>query len=120
MTCPLNYSPITVGSCVRYNQILCNTANEYNPSTGIFTVQTNGTYSISVSMMSGMLTSHLTLRKLGISSTYMVWLYTGTNYNMASQTINCELVVGDTMCVYAQSGSSLFSVYNTFTAVRIS
>ena len=68
-------------------------------------------------MMSGTFTAHTTLRKNGI---IMVWLYTGNQYDMASQTINCDLVEGDVLCVQMQSGSSLFSVYNTFTAVRIS
>ena len=76
-----------------------------------------GVYSVSVSMMSGTVTAHATLRK---NEAILVWLFTNKEYDMASQTINIQLVEGDEIWVQmTNQASSLFDVYNTFSAVRI-
>ncbi|XP_071176381.1 thrombospondin-1-like [Mytilus edulis] len=88
-------------------------------SSGIFTVLPGlgGVYSVSVTMMSGYVTAHTTLRKNGA---ILVWLFTNNKYDMASQTINIQLVEGDRIWVQmTNQASSLFDVYNTFSAVRI-
>ncbi|CAG2214168.1 HMCN [Mytilus edulis] len=88
-------------------------------SKGIFTVPPGmgGVYSVSVSMMSGTVTAHATLRK---NEAILVWLFTNKEYDMASQTINIQLVEGDEIWVQmTNQASSLFDVYNTFSAVRI-
>ncbi|VDI18351.1 Hypothetical predicted protein [Mytilus galloprovincialis] len=85
-------------------------------SSGIFTVLPGlgGVYSVSVTMMSGSVTAHTTLRKNGA---ILVWLFTNKEYDMASQTINIQLVVGDRIWVQmTNQASSLFDVYNTFSA----
>ncbi|VDI36604.1 Hypothetical predicted protein [Mytilus galloprovincialis] len=119
-TLPLGNTPVSVGNRVKYNQVHCVTGNPpvYNLGTGIFTVPTGraGVYSVSVSMMSGFQSSHLTMRKNGV---VLVWLFTSNDYNMASQTVNVNLAEGDLIFVQMNSGSSLFSVYNTFSAVKV-
>ena len=60
-TLPLGFTPVSIGSKVRYNQILLNKGGEY--TSGLFTVNTKGLYHVSVSMMSGRVTSHTTLKK---------------------------------------------------------
>ena len=98
--------------------MLCTDAG-YNHYTGIFTVGAGkaGNYLVSVTMMSGLVTAHTTLRKNGA---IYVWLYTGNQYDMATQTVCMELAEGDTIWVQMNNkASSLFDVYNTFTAVRI-
>ncbi|VDI15734.1 Hypothetical predicted protein [Mytilus galloprovincialis] len=106
-------------SKVRYDQIIYNPQNEYSPITGIFTVgnELGGVYSVSVSMMSGRVPAHTTIMKNG---ELLVWLFTNNSYDMASQSITVELSAGDKVWVQiANSGSSLFSVYNTFSAFQI-
>ncbi|XP_063443408.1 uncharacterized protein LOC134723790 [Mytilus trossulus] len=104
---------------IRYNQMLC-TDDGYNYHTGTFTVGTGkaGNYLVSVTMMSGLhVTAHTTLRKNGA---IYVWLYTGYHYDMATQTVCMKLADGDKIWVQMNNkASSLFDVYNTFTAVRI-
>ncbi|VDI17779.1 Hypothetical predicted protein [Mytilus galloprovincialis] len=88
-------------------------------SNGIFTVLPGmgGVYLVSATMMSGSVTGHTTLRKNGA---ILVWLFTNNEYDMASQTINIHLVEGDRIWVQmTNQASSLFDVYNTFSAVRI-
>ncbi|VDI18354.1 Hypothetical predicted protein [Mytilus galloprovincialis] len=88
-------------------------------SKGIFSVLPGmgGIYSVSVTMMSGSVTGHTTLRKNG---DILVWLFTNKEYDMASQTITIQLVEGDKIWVQmTNQASSLFDVYNTFSAVRI-
>ncbi|VDI05741.1 Hypothetical predicted protein [Mytilus galloprovincialis] len=114
-TLPLGFTPVSIGSKVRYNRILLNKGGEY--TSGLFTVKTKGLYHVSVSMMSGSVTSHTTLRR---NNVVLVWLFTNRNeYDMASQSINLELNVGDVISVQVNTGSNLFSVYNTFSAVCI-
>ncbi|XP_063410732.1 uncharacterized protein LOC134693756 [Mytilus trossulus] len=119
-TLPSGNTTVSVGNRVKYNQIHSATGDPpvYDIDTGIFTVPTGrtGVYSVSVSMMSGFQSSHLTLRKNGV---IMVWLFTSKDYNMASQTISVNLAEGDLIFVQMNSGASLFSVYNTFSAVKI-
>lgn len=106
-------------SKVRYDQIIYNPLNDYSPTTGIFTVGDGlgGVYSVSVSMMSGRIPAHTTIMKNG---EIVVWLFTNNSYDMASQSITIELSSGDKLWVQiANSGSSLFSVYNTFSAFQI-
>lgn len=111
---------VAVGNKVKYDQVHYVTGSPpvYDLDTGIFTVPTGqaGVYSVSVSMMSGDQPSHLTLRKDGVA---LVWLFTSKDNNMASQTINVNLAEGDLIFVQMNSGSSLFSVYNTFSAVKV-
>lgn len=91
--------------------------SDYNSGSGVFTPSKNGTYSVSVTMMSGTVAAHLTLRKNGV--TY-VWLYTGNEYDMATQNVNMDLKVGDQVWVQMTNAArSLFDVYNTFSAVLI-
>ncbi|XP_076109282.1 thrombospondin-2-like [Mytilus galloprovincialis] len=88
-------------------------------SNGIFTVRPGmgGVYLVSVTIMSGSVTCHTTLRKNGA---ILVWLFTNKEYDMASQTINIQLAEGDRIWVQmTNQASSLFDVYNTFSAVRI-
>nr|CBX41697.1 putative C1q domain containing protein MgC1q48 [Mytilus galloprovincialis] len=101
---------------IRYNQVLLADPG-YNSASGVFTAPMNGTYSVSVTMMSGLVTAHLTLRKNTV--TY-VWLYTGNEYDMATQNVNMNLVIGDQIWVQMTNRATyLFDVYNTFSAVLI-
>ncbi|VDI18353.1 Hypothetical predicted protein [Mytilus galloprovincialis] len=88
-------------------------------SNSIFTVPPGmgGVYLVSVTMMSGTVTGHTTLRKNGA---ILVWLFTNIEYDMASLTINIQLVEGGRIWIQMNNqASSLFDVYNTFSAVRI-
>ncbi|XP_071151366.1 uncharacterized protein [Mytilus edulis] len=117
-TLPGGVNPYGQNEKIRYNRMLCTEAG-YNHYTGIFTVGEGkaGNYLVSVTMMSGFVTAHTTLRKNGA---IYVWLYTGNQYDMATQTVCMELEEGDTIWVQMNNkASSLFDVYNTFTAVRI-
>ncbi|VDI12462.1 Hypothetical predicted protein [Mytilus galloprovincialis] len=123
MTLPSGTTTVGSGNKVKYNTVVDNpTGSGYNPTTGCFTVVAGtgpagaGVYSISVSMMSGFDPSHLTIRK---GSQVLVWLYTDKDYNMASQTINVNLVLADQICVQMETGSDLFDVYNTFSMAKI-
>ncbi|XP_063443256.1 uncharacterized protein LOC134723625 [Mytilus trossulus] len=101
---------------IRYNRMLL-TDSAYNSNSGVYTVTTNGTYSVSVTMMSGTVAAHLTMRK---NSAIYVWLYTGNEYDMATQNVNMNLVIGDQIWMQMNNQASrLFDVYNTFSAVRI-
>ncbi|VDI70493.1 Hypothetical predicted protein [Mytilus galloprovincialis] len=102
-------------SIVKYSVNVDNDQGEY--AGGTFTVPTNGVYSLSVSMMSGLyLTAHCVIYR---NNDRLVWLYTGSSYDMASQTINVRLTANDLITVRMESGTSLFSAYNTFSAIRI-
>lgn len=115
---PGGVQPYQKDSIIKYSEVLDNDGNAYDPSTGIFTVDMDGFYSISVTMMSGLVTAHTTLRKNGA---ILTWLYTNNNYNMASQTVNLQLLANDTIWVQMNNKASrLFDVYNTFSAVWIS
>lgn len=106
------------GSIVKYGTKLINgdLASDYDPVTSIYTVPHNGIYKVTVTMMSGLVTGHTTLRKNG---EIIVWLFTYKEYDMATQSINLQLQREDKLWVQMNSGSSLFSVYNTFSAVLI-
>ncbi|XP_071172030.1 complement C1q and tumor necrosis factor-related protein 9-like [Mytilus edulis] len=109
-----HYYPLN--GIIRYNVVLL-ADSAYNSGSGVFTASKNGTYSVSVTMMSGTVAAHLTLRKNGV--TY-VWLYTGNEYDMATQNVNMDLKVGDQVWVQMTNAArSLFDVYNTFSAVLI-
>ncbi|VDI25497.1 Hypothetical predicted protein [Mytilus galloprovincialis] len=119
VTLPSGIQTRSADSRVRYDQIIYNPLNEYNPTTGIFTIgeRLDGVYPLSVSMMPGRVTAHTTLMKNG---EILVWLFTNNSYDMASQSIIIDLSAGDKIWVQiANSGSSLFSVYNTFSALQI-
>ncbi|VDI58799.1 Hypothetical predicted protein [Mytilus galloprovincialis] len=118
-TLPGGVNPYALNAMIKYNKILCTDAG-YNKDTGIFMVSAGmaGNYLVSVTMMSGLVTGYTTLKKNGTPNVY---LYTGTPYEMATQTVYMQLAVGDTIWVEMSfKASSLFDVYNTFTAVRIS
>ncbi|CAG2257871.1 HMCN [Mytilus edulis] len=115
-TLPGGAHPYQNGGLIGYPIKLLDTRGYSN---GILTVLPGmgGVYSISVTMMSGYVTGHTTLRKNGA---ILVWLFTNKEYDMASQTINIQLVEGDRIWVQVNNqASSLFDVYNTFSAVRI-
>ncbi|XP_063398905.1 collagen alpha-1(X) chain-like [Mytilus trossulus] len=119
VTLPSGTQTRSADSKVRYDQIIYNPQNEYSPTTGIFTVGNGlaGVYWMSVSMMSGLVPAHTTIMKNG---EILVWLFTNNSYDMATQSITVELSAGDKIWVQiANSGSSLFSVYNTFSAFKI-
>ncbi|XP_076071792.1 uncharacterized protein LOC143043296 [Mytilus galloprovincialis] len=110
---------VGVGNTVKYSKnITDRTSLAYEKEAGVFTVPANeaGTYSISVTMMSGYAPAHLTLMK---GTDILVWLFTDKTFNMASQTINVALAENDQISVQMKSGSDLFDVYNTFSACRI-
>ncbi|XP_071172028.1 collagen alpha-2(VIII) chain-like [Mytilus edulis] len=117
-TLPLNAQPVPTGSIVKYGTKLINgdLASDYDPVTSIYTVPRTGIYKVTVTMMSGLVTGHTTLRKNG---EIIVWLFTYKEYDMATQSINLQLQREDKLWVQMNSGSSLFSVYNTFSAVLI-
>ncbi|VDI29901.1 Hypothetical predicted protein [Mytilus galloprovincialis] len=117
-TSPLNAQPVPTGSIVKYGSKLINgdLASDYDPVTSIYTVPRTGIYKVTVTMMSGLVTGHTTLRKNG---EIVVWLFTNKEYDMATQSINLQLQLGDEIWVQMNSGSSLYSVYNTFSAVLI-
>ncbi|XP_071172029.1 complement C1q-like protein 2 [Mytilus edulis] len=114
----LNAQPVPTGSIVKYGTKLINgdLASNYDPVTSIYTVPLNGIYKVTVTMMSGLVTGHTTLRKNG---EIVVWLFTSKEYDMATQSINLQMQRGDKLWVQMNNGSSLFSVYNTFSAVLI-
>ncbi|XP_063415223.1 uncharacterized protein LOC134697108 [Mytilus trossulus] len=121
---------VGIGNKVKYNtNVLTNpatTVSGYDPSTGIFTVLSTtaggagagaGVYSLSVSMMvDGTKPTHLTLRK---GAEILVWLFAHQRFNMASQTINVNLVEGDQIFVQMNTGNELFDVYNTFSVAKV-
>ncbi|XP_063443292.1 uncharacterized protein LOC134723665 [Mytilus trossulus] len=99
---------------VQYNQILVPDAN-YNA--GKYKATVAGNYLVSVTMMSGTVAAHTTLRKNG---PIYVWLYTGNRYDMATQTVCMQLAVDDEIWVQMTNAASiLFDVYNTFTVVKL-
>ncbi|XP_063422793.1 uncharacterized protein LOC134707167 [Mytilus trossulus] len=113
-TLPTGQNSYQTNAIIQYNRILCPTAN-YNDGKYIVTVA--GNYLVSVTMMSGTVTAHTTLRKNGA---IYVWLYTGNQYDMATQTVCMQLKVGDTIWVQmTNTASILFDVYNTFTVVKL-
>ncbi|VDI60719.1 Hypothetical predicted protein, partial [Mytilus galloprovincialis] len=117
-TLPGGNNPYPKDGDIIYNKMLCKDPG-YKSITGIFTVGTGmaGSYLVSVTMMSGTVTAHTTLRKNG---DIYVWLYTSNQYDMATQTVCMQLEVGDKIWVQmTNQASSLFDVYNTFSAVRI-
>ncbi|VDI39328.1 Hypothetical predicted protein [Mytilus galloprovincialis] len=100
---------------IQYNRILCPNSN-YNA--GKYTVTVAGNYLVSVTMMSGTVTAHTTLMK---NTAIYVWLYTGNQYDMATQTVYMQLAVGEMIWVkMTNKASILFDVYNTFTVVQVS
>lgn len=110
---------VGVGNTVKYNKDINDpTSLAYEKEAGVFTVPANeaGTYSVSVTMMSGYEPAHLTLMK---GTDILVWLFTDKTFNMASQTINVVLAENDQISVQMNSGSDLFDVYNTFSAYKI-
>ncbi|VDI58801.1 Hypothetical predicted protein [Mytilus galloprovincialis] len=118
-TLPGGVNPYALNAMIKYNRMLCPDA-DYNKDTGIFIVGAGmaGNYLVSVTMMSGLVTGYTTIRK---NNAIYVYLYTGRPYEMATQTVYMQLAVGDTIWVQMTiKASSLFDVYNTFTAVRIS
>ncbi|XP_063443407.1 uncharacterized protein LOC134723789 [Mytilus trossulus] len=119
VTLPGGANSYALNAMIKYNQMLY-TDGVYNKDTGIFIVGAGmaGNYLVSVSMMSGTVTGFTTLKKNNIP---YVYLYTRPPYEMATQTVYIQLAVGDTIWVEMTiTASSLFDVYNTFTAVRIS
>ncbi|VDI30050.1 Hypothetical predicted protein [Mytilus galloprovincialis] len=115
-TLPGGVHPYQNGAFIGYPIKLLNNSGYSN---GIFTVLPGmgGVYLVSVTMMSGSVTGHTTLRKNGA---IYVWLFTNKEYDMASQTINIQLAEGDRIWVQmTNQASSLFDVYNTFSAIRI-
>ncbi|XP_063442572.1 thrombospondin-1-like [Mytilus trossulus] len=86
-TLPGGVYPYQNGGLIGYPIKLLDTRGYSN---GIFTVLPGmgGVYSVSVTMMSGSVTGHTTLRKNG---DILVWLFTNKEYDMASQTINIHL-----------------------------
>ncbi|XP_071172031.1 uncharacterized protein [Mytilus edulis] len=114
-TLPTGYhTGVTITPCVKYSRRLCMDPN-YNPLTGIYTVTMNGTYLVSVTMMTGIYAGHCRLTKNKVN---YVWLYTGNQYDMATQTVCMDLVVGNQISVVT-SAPALFDVYNTFTVVKV-
>ncbi|CAG2249589.1 THBS1 [Mytilus edulis] len=115
-TLPGGVHPYQNGAVIGYPIKLLDNSGYSN---GIFTVLPGmgGIYSVSVTIMSGSVTGHTTLRKNGA---ILVWLFTYKEYDMASQTINIQLAEGDRIWVQmTNQASSLFDVYNTFSAIRI-
>ncbi|XP_063441023.1 thrombospondin-1-like isoform X2 [Mytilus trossulus] len=115
-TLPGGVHPYQNGAIIGYPIKLLDNSGYSN---GIFTVLPGmgGVYSVSVTIMSGSVIGHTTLRKNGA---ILVWLFTNKEYDMASQTINIQLAEGDRIWVQmTNQASSLFDVYNTFSAVRI-
>ncbi|CAC5388710.1 C1QL [Mytilus coruscus] len=108
------------GDIIKYSRILTNIGNRYDPSTGIFTVETPGVYSVSTSMIGGIRQCTLaTLRKNG---NILVWLFTGPKWDMASQTIYIAMVKGDKIWVQIQSNILKLNVkhiYHHLNAVLI-
>ncbi|VDI46455.1 Hypothetical predicted protein [Mytilus galloprovincialis] len=110
---------VGVGNKVKYSKEIY-TGSGYDPNTGIFTVTVPGIYLISVTMMSGFSSAHLTVRK-GPAAPGLIlgWLFTDRSFNEACLTIDISLVVDDTIYVQMNSGSDLFDVYNTFSVSKI-
>ncbi|XP_071176365.1 uncharacterized protein [Mytilus edulis] len=99
---------------VQYSRILCPNTN-YNG--GKYKATVAGNYLVSVTMMAGTVTAHTTLRKNGL---IYVWLYTGNQYDMATQTVYMQLAVNEEIWVQMTNKASiLFDVYNTFTVVKL-
>ncbi|CAG2201410.1 BCS1 [Mytilus edulis] len=104
---------------IGYNRVI-NTEFSNSYSNGIYTVSRGnaGRYLVSVTMMSGLVPAWLTLRRN--EAEIYVWLYTGTPWQMATQTVSMALGVSDRISVHMQSTASrLFDVYNTFTVMWI-
>ncbi|VDI55253.1 Hypothetical predicted protein, partial [Mytilus galloprovincialis] len=74
-TLPLGSITVGVGNGVKYSEILENTQHEYLD--GSFAASTSGVYSLSVSMMTGLLSCNLTLRTNGL---ILVWLCANKDY----------------------------------------
>ncbi|VDI42533.1 Hypothetical predicted protein, partial [Mytilus galloprovincialis] len=103
---------------VKYSEIKCADPG-YDPVTGTFTVAAGmaGKYLVSVTMMTGTAAGHLQLIKNAPPA--YVWLYTGNEYDMATQTVCMDLVVGDQVWVQPTYWAMyLFDVYNTFTVIK--
>ncbi|XP_063443252.1 uncharacterized protein LOC134723621 [Mytilus trossulus] len=117
-TLPGGYNTNNLKPCVQYNQVLC-PDDGYNSTTGVFTAEINGTYIVSVTMMTGLVAGHTNLMKN--DGTY-VWLYTGNQWDMATQVVCMDLVEGDRIWVIMANTASytLFDVYNVFSAGLVS
>ncbi|XP_063415519.1 uncharacterized protein LOC134697276 [Mytilus trossulus] len=116
------------GDIVKYNKPIYNGGAAgvaaYNPLTGVFTTPaTGGTYLISVTLMSGFKSAHLTVRKgpapPGTKGLILGWLFTDKTFNIASLSIDYALADGDTIWVEITTGTELFDVYNTFSVAKI-
>ncbi|VDI00492.1 Hypothetical predicted protein [Mytilus galloprovincialis] len=98
---------------VKYNQPLSMDIN-YNVATGKYKVPETGTYLVSVTLMTGTVSGHATLMKNGV----YVWIYSGNQYDMATQTVIMELTKGQEIWVEMANGHTLYGAYNTFTVVK--
>ncbi|VDI73222.1 Hypothetical predicted protein [Mytilus galloprovincialis] len=115
MTCPNGHNIISeTPAIVKYNQPLSMDIN-YNVMTGKYKAPETGTYLVSVTLMTGIVAGHATLMKNGV----YVWLYSGNQYDMATQTVIMELTKGQEIWVEMANGArTLFGAYNTFTVVK--
>ncbi|XP_063447257.1 uncharacterized protein LOC134726773 [Mytilus trossulus] len=117
-TLTTGYHSYPANGVIKYSKFLCNDPC-YNNATGIYTVCPGmaGCYLVSVTMMSGQVMAHTTLRKNG---GIYVWLFTGNSWDMATQTVCMKLEVADQIWIQMQNSASyLFDVYNTFNVVKI-
>ncbi|XP_063442611.1 uncharacterized protein LOC134722907 [Mytilus trossulus] len=113
-TLPSGSNSYAKDAVILYSRILC-PDNNYNA--GKYKATVAGNYLVSVTMMSGTVAAHTTLRKNGA---IYVWLYTGNRYDMATQTVCMQLAVDDEIWVQMTNAASiLFDVYNTFTVVKL-
>ncbi|XP_063425329.1 uncharacterized protein LOC134708608 [Mytilus trossulus] len=114
VTLPSGPNSYPTNAIIEYNRILCSSTNYAG---GKYKATMAGNYLVSVTMMSGTVTAHTTLRKNG---GIYVWLYTGNQFDMATQTVCMQLEVNDEIWVQMTNKASiLFDVYNTFTVVKL-
>ncbi|VDI09819.1 Hypothetical predicted protein [Mytilus galloprovincialis] len=118
-TLPSGYNTANLQPCIQYNMVKClGMGVNYNPMTGEFTATVAGNYLVSVTMMTGTVAGHTNLMKN--NDPVYVWLFTGNQYDMGTQVVLMNLAVNDRVWVRMANGAStLFDVYNTFSAVRV-
>ncbi|CAC5419143.1 C1QL [Mytilus coruscus] len=111
------------GEIVKFNKVITNVNNDYDPSTGIYTAPKPGVFQFSCTVMtpSGK-TLHVGLWK---NDTKTVTIYPGqTGYNMGTQNTILELKKGDKVYIKQfGSGKEIFSLsvdsYSVFSGYLI-